>query len=115
MYNYLPRLCRSFLGQSLRSPLLFGVALVCLLLTFTQIALAFNASDPRTTAWQTYHWQIIGAVSLMLVETLLIVFLLISRARQRRAEVERERFAQLAESEHRRLDKFLSNVPGVVW
>jgi len=115
MYNYLPRLCRFFFGQSLRSPLLLGVVLVCLLLTFTQIALAFNVSDPGTTAWENYRWQIIGAVSLMLVETLLIVFLLISRARQRRAEAERERFAQLAESEHRRLDEFLSNVPGLVW
>jgi len=51
----------------------------------------------------------------MLIETLLIAFLLISRARQRRAEAERERFARLAESEQRRLDTFLSNVPGIVW
>jgi PAS domain S-box-containing protein len=115
MYNYLPRLCRSFLGHFLPSPLLLGAALVCLLLTFTQIARAFNASDPDITAWQQYRWQIIGAVSLMLVETLLLAFLLISRARQRRAEAERERFARLAESEHRRLDEFLSNVPGLVW
>ncbi|HEX3183702.1 MAG TPA: sigma 54-interacting transcriptional regulator [Pyrinomonadaceae bacterium] len=92
-----------------------GAVLVCLLLTFTRIALAFNASDPDITAWQQYRWQIIGAVSLMLVETLLLVFLLISRARQRRAEAERERFARLVESEHRRLDEFLSNVPGLVW
>jgi formate hydrogenlyase transcriptional activator len=115
MYNYLPRLCRLVSGLSLRSPLFLGAAFVCLFSTFTQIARAFNASDPNITAWQQFRWQIIGAVSLMLVETLLIAFLLISRARQRRAEAERERFARLAESEHRRLDEFLSNVPGLVW
>jgi PAS domain S-box-containing protein len=51
----------------------------------------------------------------MIVEALLIGFLLISRARQRRAEAERERFARLAESEHRHLNEVVSNVPGVVW
>lgn len=54
-------------------------------------------------------------ISFMMVETSLIAFLLISRARQRRAEAERERFAQLAESEHRRLNEVVSNVPGLVW
>ncbi len=115
MYNYLPRLCRSVLGNSLRSPLLLGALSLFLFATFTQIAHAFNASDPETTLWPNYKWHIIGAVSLMVVETLLIAFLLISRTRQRRAEAESERFAQLAESEQRRLDEFLSNVPGLVW
>ena len=115
MYNYLPRLCRLVLGYSLRSPLLLGAVLVCLFATFTQIARAFNDADPQIPPWQQYRWQIAGAVTLMLVETLLIAFLLISRARQRRAEAERERFAQIAESEQRRLDEFLSNVPGLVW
>ena len=115
MYNYLPRLCRLVLGYSLRSPLLLGFVLVCLFATFTQIARAFNESDPQITAWQQYRWQIAGVVTFMLVETLLIAFLLISRARQRRAEAESERFAQIAESEQRRLDEFLSNVPGLVW
>ena len=115
MYNYLSRLCRSFLGYSLRSPLLVGTVLVCLFAAFTQITFAFTEADPQTTPWQDYNWQIIGAVSFMIVETLLIAFLLISRARQRRAEAERERFAQLAKSEHRRLDEVISNVPGLVW
>jgi formate hydrogenlyase transcriptional activator len=115
MYNYLPRLCRLVLGYSLRSPLLLGALSVCLFATFTQIARAFNTSNAEPTPWPEYKWQIIGAISLMLVETLLIAFLLISRARQRRAEGERERFAQLAKSEHRRLDDVVSNVPGLVW
>jgi PAS domain S-box-containing protein len=115
MYNYLPRLCRLIFGYSLRSPLLLGAVLVCLLATFTQIARAFSDSNPQIPASQQYRSQIAGAVTFMLVETLLIAFLLISRARQRRAEAEREHFAQIAESEQRRLDEFLSNVPGLVW
>ena len=115
MYNYLPRLCRLLLDYSLRSPLLLGAAVVCLFATFTQVTRAFNGSNPETTAWEHYKWQIVGAVSFMVVETLLIAFMLISRARQRRAEADSKRFARIAESEHRRLDDFLSNVPGLVW
>jgi PAS domain S-box-containing protein len=69
----------------------------------------------QPTIWQQYKWEIIGAVSLIIVETFLIAFLLVSRSRQRRAEAERERFASLAESEHRHLDEVVSNVPGIVW
>lgn len=69
----------------------------------------------QPTVWQQYKWEIIGAISLMIVETLLIAFLLISRRRQRRAEAERERFASLAEAEHKHLDEVVSNVPGIVW
>src|SRR5688572_12770630 len=115
MHNYLPRLCRIVLYYTRRSPLLVGSVVVCLLAGFTRIARAFNGTDPQITPWQHYKWQIIGAVSLMIIETLLIAFLLISRARQRRAEAERERFARLAESEHRRLEEVVSNVPGIVW
>ncbi len=107
MYNYLPRLCRSLPGFALRSTLPLGVIFVC-------FALARGQSTQPSLLAQ-YRWQIAGVVSFMLFETLLIGFLLISRARQRRAEAERERFAQLAESEHRRLNEVVSNVPGVVW
>lgn len=107
MCNFLPRLCRSLPGYALRSTLLLGVVLVCSELVPGQ------STQPSLVA--QYRWQIAGALSFMILETLLIGFLLISRARQRRAEAERERFAQLAESEHRRLDEVVSNVPGVVW
>lgn len=50
-----------------------------------------------------------------IVEALLIVFLLIGRNRQKRAEAERERFATLAETERQHLDQVVSNVPGIVW
>lgn len=87
MFNYLPRLCRSLSGFALRSSLLLGVVLVC-------SALARGQSTQPTLLTQ-YRWQIVGVVSFMVLETSLIGFLLISRARQRRAEAERERFAQL--------------------
>src|SRR5688572_29035521 len=115
MYTYLPRLCRLLVGYAHRSSLLLGAALVCLA---TNIAIAqarplILASSP--TPWSEYKWQIVGAISFMIVETLLIAFFLISRTRQRRAESERERFALLAQTEHRRLEDVVSNVPGIVW
>ena len=118
MYNYLPRLCRLASGYSLRSPLLTGAVFLCLLLclsaSFSQLAYAAEPNI-QISAWQQYKWQVIAAVSFMVLQTLLIAFLLISRTRRRRAEAEREHFAQIADSEHRRLDEFLSNVPGLVW
>ncbi|HEX5884347.1 MAG TPA: sigma 54-interacting transcriptional regulator, partial [Pyrinomonadaceae bacterium] len=87
---------------------------MCAFATFTRIAQA-SGFDPQTNSWQRYRWQIAAAVTFMLVETLLIAFLLISRAQQRRAEEERERFAQLAKNEHRHLNQVVSNVPGIVW
>ena len=69
--------------------------------------------DP--SLWEKYKWHILGLVSLCLLEGGLIFFLLVNRARRRRAEKENERLARLAEDEHRRLDAIVSNVPGVVW
>lgn len=106
MNSFLPWLCRFFSGYILRASLLVSVVLVC-------SALASDNSAP--TIWGQYRWQIAGAISFMIVETILIAFLLISRARQRGAESERERFAHLADSEHRRLNEVVSNVPGLVW
>ena len=54
-------------------------------------------------------------ISLCILEALLIVGLLVNRSRRRRAEVELERFAQLADFEHRRLAEIVTNVPGSVW
>lgn len=69
----------------------------------------------QPTLWQQHKWHIISAISLIIIEALLIAFLLVSRARQRRAEAERERFASLVEAEHKHLDEVVSNVPGLVW
>jgi len=58
---------------------------------------------------------VVGVISLVILETVLIVFLLIHRSRRRTAEKNTERFAKLLEEQHRRLDEVVSNVPGVVW
>jgi len=65
--------------------------------------------------WDEYKWQFIGFVSLLILQSALISGMLITRSRRRRAEVERERFASLAEAERRHLDEFISNVPGIAW
>jgi PAS domain S-box-containing protein len=67
------------------------------------------------TFWERYKWRIIGVISLCILEALLIVGLLISRARRREAERENEHLARAAETERRRLDEVVSNVPGIVW
>ena len=137
MYNDLPRLRRIF--AACRCSLFLGVAIVCFTANtaiagtrraattsqqqhatanINPLSYAFNFQDKQTStpvSWKQYKWQFAGAVSFMIVEALLIAFLLVSRTRQRRAEAERERFALLAQSEHRRLDEVVSNVPGVVW
>ena len=118
MFNYLPRLCRSLAGYARRTSLLLWALLACLATNSAIAQSAFNfqttlANSP--TLWTEYKWQIIGTISFMIVETILIAFLLIGRTRQRRAEAERERFALLAQSEHRRLEDVVSNVPGIVW
>ncbi|MFL6283504.1 MAG: sigma 54-interacting transcriptional regulator [Pyrinomonadaceae bacterium] len=65
--------------------------------------------------WELYKWYIVGGVAACVIEGLLIAYLLIAQRRRRRAERERERFASLAEAEHRQLNEVVSNVPGIVW
>jgi PAS domain S-box-containing protein len=67
------------------------------------------------TFWDQYKWRIIGVISLCIIEALLIIWLLINRARRRQAQRDSERFAELAKAGHRRLDEVVSNVPGMVW
>ena len=65
--------------------------------------------------WDEYKWYVIGFASVIVVQSMLITALLVNRSRRKRAEIDRERFAQLAESERQRLDEVVSNVPGIVW
>lgn len=69
--------------------------------------------DP--SLWQQYKWRIVGVISLFILEAVLIVGLLINRARRKQAQRETERFAELAKVDHRRLEEVVSNVPGMVW
>src|SRR5215213_4754626 len=65
--------------------------------------------------WGLYKWYIIAAIAVFIIESLLIAYLLIVQRWRRRAEREGERFAGLAETEHKHLDEIVSNVPGIVW
>ena len=67
------------------------------------------------TLWEHYKWRIVGVISLCILEALLIVWLLVNRARRKEAQRESERLGELAAAEHRRLDEVVSNVPGMVW
>ncbi|HET9785630.1 MAG TPA: sigma 54-interacting transcriptional regulator, partial [Pyrinomonadaceae bacterium] len=62
-----------------------------------------------------YKWYILGLVSAVIIEAILIAWLLFLRARRRPAEREKDRLAQLAEDERKKLDEVVSNVPGIVW
>ncbi len=65
--------------------------------------------------WALYKGHVIAGISFAILEAILIVGLLLSRARRRRAELERERFAKLAETERKSLEEIITNVPGSVW
>ena len=67
------------------------------------------------TVWEQYKWHIIGAISLIVLQALLIGWLLFTRARRRQAELRSEGFASQVALEHKRLEEVVSNVPGVVW
>lgn len=62
----------------------------------------------QPTFWELYRRYIISAVAIVLIQALLIVWLLFTRARRRSAELR-------AAQEHRRLNEVVSNVPGMVW
>jgi PAS domain S-box-containing protein len=67
------------------------------------------------TAWEQYQTYILVALAVLIIQSVLILALLLSRAKRRKAEVDRNRFQSLAEAEHARLDEVVSNVPGIVW
>jgi PAS domain S-box-containing protein len=56
----------------------------------------------QPTIWEQYRWQIIGAISLIILQTFLIALLLVNRAKRRRAEEEvrlsEARFREMADS-----------------
>lgn len=65
--------------------------------------------------WTLSKWHVLIAVTTFLVQAFLIVWLLMTQARRRQAEIESRRLAVLAKQEHKRLDEVVSNVPGIVW
>ena len=67
------------------------------------------------TFWERYKWYVIAVGFGLLLQSGLIVWLLLTQARRRQAESERERLASIAEAENKRVNEVLSNIPGVVW
>jgi PAS domain S-box-containing protein len=60
-------------------------------------------------------WYIIGLVTAVIVEALLIAWLMVLGVRRRQAEAESRRLAEIANAERKQLNDVLSNVPGIVW
>ena len=69
----------------------------------------------QLTFWELHKWKAVAALSLFILQALLIVVLLINRAKRLRAEKETTRFAAEVEAEHERLEEVVRNVPGIVW
>lgn len=65
--------------------------------------------------WELYKWYIIALIGAVVIEAVLIAALLFLRARRRQAELENKRLAREAETQHKKLDEVVSNVPGLVW
>ncbi len=65
--------------------------------------------------WELYKWYIIALIGAIIIEAILIAALLVLRVRRRQAELENERLAREAETQHKKLDEVVSNVPGLVW
>lgn len=81
----------------------------------TQLPIGSVVAFQEPALWEQYKWRIIGVISLSILEALLIVWLLVNRAKRKQAQRESERLGVLADAEHRRLNEVVSNVPGLVW
>jgi len=115
-----PRFLRSVAGRARRSsrytPVLF--LLFAWLVLSTSVVIAQTPAPTHIQAqtfWYLNKWYVIVAVTTVLIQAFLIVRLLFTQTRRRQAEIESRRLAALAESEHRRVDDVVSNVPGMVW
>ena len=87
-----------------------------ILSTSAQVAQTSTKTHVETqTFWTVNKWYIIVAVTTLLVQAFLIIWLFVTQTRRRRAEIESRRLAVVAESERKRLDEVVSNVPGIVW
>ena len=61
------------------------------------------------------QWQLIFVFAAFLLNAILILSLFVARARKRQIEIECERLRRLADSENKRLNDLITNVPGLVW
>lgn len=70
--------------------------------------------SPRVL-WALTQGQLIFIFAAFLLQALLALGLLITRARKRTVEIECERLTRLAKAETKRLNDLITNVPGIVW
>ena len=70
--------------------------------------------SPRVL-WALSVWPGAFVAGALLLIGLLIVVLLLTRAKKLQAEIEYERLKRLADNENKRLNGLIANVPGVVW
>ena len=74
----------------------------------TQIPAGSVVRYKEFSVWELYKWRIVGVVLLCILEALLIIGLLISRIRRRRAEEAKDKLAAIVESSD---DAILSKTP----
>ena len=91
--------------------LLPGISAICFSSVFAQTP----AQVELDTFPATYLWIVVGVVATLFLQAFLIIGLFVTRNRRRRAEIESRRLAALAESEQKRLQEVVANVPGIVW
>lgn len=84
----------------------------------------FNESDlppgsvllnRQLTVWETYKWYILGGISLILVETLLILGLVWQRERLREAESELAASFENARESEQRFRRVANTAPVLIW
>src|SRR5689334_11263225 len=105
-------------ARSPRQILKYTLLLVPALLLSTSALFAqagVQVEPEAVTFWSLYKWYVIVAAATFLVQAFLIARLLIMQSRGRQAEIESARLTALAETEHKRLNEVVSNVPGIVW
>ena len=70
--------------------------------------------SPRVL-WALTQGQVVFLFAAIVLVALLILSLLITQAKKRKAELECKRLIRLAEAETKRLNDLITNVPGIVW
>jgi PAS domain S-box-containing protein len=113
--RWLVRAKKSLILRLARQALLFLFFFAISALWFSSVL----AKEPTPLQIETFlalhEWAVVVGVATFLVQAVLIIWLLLTRARRREAEVESRRLAVLADSERKRLNEVVSHVPGIVW
>jgi len=69
----------------------------------------------KLTNWETYRWYIVGSISLILLETLLIFGLLRQRSRRRAAEIQLVKSLDSIQESEQRFRLVANTAPVMIW